>query len=199
MYDEYRITLSLVPDGIFDIEKKAWQMTASKAVAQVLKECYGGVAPNVLGVTAMHALGVTASTQAVSQHLIQFEPPLGAVSCRPRSPVFPYPSGEVSHPSHGPQKALLMPVKARYLLDGNAMGGYFYPRGSKDKPHYDSKAHKKWLMEMGRTRAKVRKRNGYLHVPLRVSPRLSESQKRSARRLPARAGRAGPGRRPWRR
>ena len=56
MYDEYRITLSLVPDGIFDIEKKAWQMTASKAVAQVLKECYGGVAPKVLGVTAMHAL-----------------------------------------------------------------------------------------------------------------------------------------------
>ena len=132
-----RITLSLVPDGIFDIEKKAWQTTASKAVAQVLKECYGGVAPNVLGVTGMHALGVTASTQAVSQHLIHFEPPLGAVlpSSLPR--VFPYPSGEVSHhPSHGPQKALLMPVKARYLLDGNAMGGYFYPRGSKDKPHY---------------------------------------------------------------
>ena len=54
----------------------------------------------------------------------------------------------MSHPSHGPQKALLIPVKARYLLDGNAMGGYFYPRGSKDKPHYDSKAHKKWMMEM---------------------------------------------------
>ena len=99
-----RITLSIVPDGIFDIEKTAWQKTASKAVAQTLKKCYGGVAPNVLGVTAMHALGVTASTQAVSQHLIQFEPPLGAAlpSSLPR--VFPYPSGEVSQPSHGPQK-----------------------------------------------------------------------------------------------
>ena len=104
-------------------------MTASKAVAQVLKECYGGVAPNVLGVTGMHALGVTASTQAVSQHLIQFEPPLGAVlpSSLPR--VFPYPSGEVSHPSHGPQKALLMPVNARFLLGGTAIVGLLLPPG----------------------------------------------------------------------
>ena len=30
-----------------------------------------------------------------------------------------------------------MPVNARFLLDGNAMGGYLYPRGSKEKPHYD--------------------------------------------------------------
>ena len=73
------------------------------------------------------------------------------------------------------------------------MGGYFYPRGSKDKPHYDSKAHKKWMMEMRRTRAKVRKRNGYLHVPLRVSPRLSESQKRKRTAAPRAGGPGGPG------
>ena len=86
-----------------------------------------------------------------------------------------------------------MPVMARYLLDGNAMGGYFYPRGSKDKPHYDNTAHKKWVVELRRTRAKARKHNGYLHVPLRVSPRLSESQKRKRTAAPRAGGPGGPG------
>ena len=48
-------------------------------------------------------------------------------------------------------------------------------------------------MEMGRTRAKVRKRNGYLHVPLRVSPRLSKSQKRKRTAAPRAGGPGGPG------
>ena len=49
------------------------------------------------------------------------------------------------------------------------------------------------MMEMRRTRAKVRKRNGYLHVPLRVWTRLSESQKRKRTSAPRAGGPGGPG------
>ena len=46
---------------------------------------------------------------------------------------------------------------------------------------------------MRRMRAKARKKNGYLHTPLRVSPRLSESQKRKRTTAPRAGGSSGPG------
>ena len=46
---------------------------------------------------------------------------------------------------------------------------------------------------MRRMRAKARKKNGYLHTPLRVSPRLTESQKRKRTTAPRAGGSSGPG------
>jgi hypothetical protein len=188
-----KITMALVPDGTYDIDKPAWQKASRQAVAQTLKECYNGVAPTILGVTATHALGVTATMQAVSQHLVQYEPPAGAALPPSLPCVVYYPSGQVSDKSHGPQRALLIPVKVRYLLDGNAIGGNFYPKGSTARPRYDRASHKEWMAQMRRMRAKARKKNGYLHMPLRVSPRLSESQKRKRTAAPRAGGPGGPG------
>ena len=102
----------------------------------------------------------------------------------------------MSHPSHGPQKALLIPVKARYLLDGNAIGGHFYPKGSTD--HGPAALRPRDAQGVGdaqmrRMRAKARKKNGYLHTPLRVSPRLTESKKRKRTTAPRAGGSSGPG------
>ena len=51
-HQDTKITLAIVPDGTYDIEKPAWQKASSQAVAQTLKACYNGVAPTILGVTA---------------------------------------------------------------------------------------------------------------------------------------------------
>ena len=50
---------------------------------------------------------------------------------------------------------LLIPVKVRYLLDGNAIGGHFYPRGSTARPHYDRTTHKQWMVQLRRMRSKA--------------------------------------------
>ena len=46
---------------------------------------------------------------------------------------------------------------------------------------------------MRRLRAKARKKNDYLHAPLRVSPRLTESAKRKRTAAPRAGGPGGPG------
>ena len=49
------------------------------------------------------------------------------------------------------------------------------------------------MAQMRRLRAKARKKNDYLHAPLRVSPRLTESAKRKRTAAPRAGGPGGPG------
>ena len=187
-------SLHVLPDGAFNIETPAWQKVASTAIANGLQASFNGVKPRIRHAMAGHAFGVSAHSQADAVHIFQVEVPLGQDLPAVFNRVIPYPTGEISHADHGTRTALLMPVLARFMLDGKSVNGEFYLKGAKyPSRSFSAAPHKQWKQRYMRAREQQRKTNQAKRMPRRTSPRMTDSAKRRRQAATRAGGGNGPG------